>query len=74
MTQYSKFNFKNDPQYRQDLWKCSSCRTNIDTQSHILWCDSYKKLREGKDLNSNKDLANYIIEVLKIREKLNVTK
>ena len=74
MTQYTKFNFKNDPQYRKDLWNCSSCKTNIDTQSHILWCESYKKFREGKDLNSNKDLANYIIEVLRIREKLNITK
>ena len=73
-TQYSKFNFKNDPQYRHDLWKCSSCKTNIDTQSHLLWCEAYKKLREDKDLNSDKDLATYIMEVLKIRTKLNIIK
>ena len=74
MTQYTKWNFKNDPQYRHDLWKCSSCKTNIDTQSHILWCDSYKKLREGKDLTNDKDLANYIIQVLKTRTELNIIK
>ena len=65
MTHYIKWNFKNDPQYRKELWKCSSCKSNIDTQSHLLWCESYKELREGKDLNSDKDLVTYIIEVLK---------
>ena len=74
MTQYTKWNFKNDPQYRHDLWKCTSCKKNIDTQSHLLWCESYKTFREGKDLQSDKDLANYIMEVLKIRTKLNITK
>ena len=74
MTQYTKWNYKNDPQYRHDLWKCQSSRTSIDTQSHLLWCESYKNLKADKDLNSDKDLANYIIEVLKIRTKLNLIK
>ena len=74
MTQYTKWNFKNDPQYRNVLWKCSSCKTNIDTQSHLLWCESYKKLRENKDLKSDKDLATYLMEVFKIRTKINTKK
>ena len=74
MTQYVKWNFKNDPKYLHDLWKCTSCQSSIDTQSHILWCESYKKLREEKDLSSNKDLAQYIQEVLRIRSELNIMK
>ena len=70
MTQYVKKNFTNDPKYRKDLWKCISCKTNIDTQSHVLWCDAYKNLRQGKDINNDKDLATYIMEVFEIRRKL----
>ena len=32
MTQYTKRNFKNDPQYRHALWKCSSCKTTAGAE------------------------------------------
>ena len=32
--------------------------------------DEGKKLREGKDLKSDKDLANYLLKVVKIRSNL----
>ena len=32
----AKFNYKHDPKYADELWKCSSCLTQIDTQSHVL--------------------------------------
>ena len=44
-----KLNFKNDQQNVKKLWKCSECE-NRDSQEHILWCEGYEKLREGKDL------------------------
>ena len=69
-----KFNFPSDPKYKADLWKCDSCATNIDSQSHILWCPAYRKLREGKSLDNDKDLTNYFQQVLKIREKLKLRK
>ena len=69
-----KFNFPSDPKYKTDLWKCDSCATNIDSQNHILWCPAYKKLREGKSLENDKDLTNYFQKVLKIREKLKLRK
>ena len=69
-----KFNYKNDKQNRQELWRCDSCQTAIDTQSHILWCPSYKELRSGKDINNDRDLVNYIQNVMKIREQLNILK
>ena len=74
MTQYIKRNYRNDRAYTRDLWKCDSCRTMIDTQSHVLWCHSYKNLRMDKDLENDKDLVNYIQDVLKIRSKMNQTK
>ena len=70
MTQYVKRNFPNEPKYRQDLWKGISCQSNIDTQSHILWCEAYKNLRKDKNIENDKDLATYILEVHEIREKL----
>ena len=68
MTRYTKFNYKNDSLYARQLWKCESC-DNISTESHILWCSGFKHLREGLDLKSDKDLANYLLEVVNIRSK-----
>ena len=74
MSQYIKRNYQNDRGYTRDQWKCDSCRTMIDTQSHVLWCHEYKNLRMEKDLKNDKDLVKYIQEVLKIRSKTNHTK
>ena len=69
-----KFNYKNNPIHSAKLWLCDSCETSIDTQSHILWCPSYAKLREGKDIRSDEDLINYLKSVMKIRDKLKLIK
>ena len=74
MTQYIKRNFRHDQVYTAELWKCDSCKTNIDTQSHMLWCEAYKELRTDKDLQSDRDLTKYIQEVLEIRMKRKHTK
>ena len=63
-----KMNQRSDPQNERTLWKCSECG-NIDSQSHILWCPFYSTIREGKSLDNDKDLVDYFIEVLKIREE-----
>ena len=67
-----KMNFSNDMTNRASLWQCDSCETNIDTHKHILFCPAYKTLREGKSMDNDKDVVNYFIEVMKIREKLNL--
>ena len=74
MTQYVKMNFSNSTQYSEDLWRCDSCRTNIDSQNHVLWCGSYASLREGKDMRKDEDLCTYLQEVFKIRHKLEILK
>ena len=74
MTQYVKWNFQNDIKNREQLWQCSSCQSSIDTQSHLIWCPAYSKLRENRKLENDKDLAIYIQEVLKIRSDLGILK
>ena len=68
----TKFNFRNKRSYRDELWRCDSCKRSIETQSHLLWCPTYKNLREGKNLESDKDLVEYIQQVLKYREDNNL--
>ena len=63
------FNFSSDPKFSSQLWQCSHC-DKMDSQSHILICDSYKPMREGKDLNCDKDLVAYFKDVISLREKL----
>ena len=56
------------------LWMCDSCQSEVDTQTHVLYCPAYKKLREDKDLNSDQDLVKYLAQVLKIREHFGFTR
>ena len=68
MTQYIKMNYKNEQRYAKSLWKCDKC-SNIDTQSHILWCPYYKNLRHQKDLKNNKDLCKYLKDIYNDRKR-----
>ena len=54
-----KMNFMNDPVYKAEMWRCNSCETCIDSQSHILYCQAYKEQREGKSMTSDEDIVNY---------------
>ena len=39
----------------------------MDTQSHVKVCIAYENLREGKDLDKDKDLVDYFAAVLRQR-------
>ena len=69
MVENIAFNFSNDPKHTRQLWRCTHC-DYIDTQSHILVCDSYKYLCEEKDLASDYDLVKYFRDVISLRDKL----
>ena len=69
-----KMNYPNEPRFKKDLWMCDSCRSAIDSQSHVMICPAYKELREGKDINDDGDVANYLAAVLQIRTKLGLRK
>ena len=70
----SKLNFKNDPTFRMEGYLCNSCMSKEDDNLHVLFCDSYRDLRQGKSLSNDKDLATYLLQVLNIREKLSLNK
>ena len=63
-------NFKGDPSYKSNEWKCNVCQV-LDTQEHIMWCPAYSSLRNGKDLKKDKDLVDYFRKVISIRNKDN---
>ena len=66
----SKMNFKNKPEYKAENYMCDSCETEIDHSSHVLFCHAYSELRQGKNLNNNSDICEYLQKVLKIRTNL----
>ena len=66
-----KKNFPSDPINVATKWLCNSCFA-VDNQSHILVCPAYKKLREGKSIESDEDVVDYYRKVLNIRTKLDI--
>ena len=66
-----KMNRKSDPGYAANLWKCDACG-NLDTQCHIMWCPAFTPLREGLDVDNDKDVVHYFQEVFKIRENMTI--
>ena len=72
MTQHVKMNYMSDLRYAKSMWLCDSCETSIDSMNHVLWCVSYREIRAGKNLQNDRDLANYLHEVFKIRSNMEV--
>ena len=60
-------NFEYTNRLRYQKWYSNP---HNNSQSHILWCDAYSKLREGKSLDNDRDIAQYYYKVMLIREKL----
>ena len=57
-----KGNFKN--RYREEDRCCNGCEVAEDTQPHVLICEAYSDLREGKYLKRDADMVEYFREVL----------
>ena len=74
MTRYVKMNYMSDFKYVKELWQCDSCQRNIDSMNHVMWCPSYRELRENRNLDDDKDLARDLHDVMAIRSKLNIQK
>jgi hypothetical protein len=74
MTRYVKMNYMSEFKYVKELWQCDSCQRNIDSMNHVMWCPSYRELRETRNLDDDKDLARYLHNVMAIRSKLNIQK
>ena len=68
MVKSIKLNYKNDPANKKKMWKCDDCQS-IDSQEHILWCPAYSLLRHEKNLEDDRDLTRYFLQVLRFRDK-----
>ena len=66
----AKLNFKNKCEYEEEGYMCDSCESEQDDNTHVLHCPSYRDLIKGKDLDSDRDLASYLLQVLNIRTTL----
>ena len=63
-----KMNYRSDHKFKSSMCMCDSCQSEIDSQAHVLICPSYRKLKEDKNMYDDKDLAEYLVKVLRIRE------
>ena len=61
-----KTHYMSDPSFREELFVCDSCESAIDTMSHVMICPAYQQLREEKDINSDKDMLEYLVAVSRI--------
>ena len=61
------------PKYKGNMM-CDSCMSKIDQNTHVLFCPSYSVLREGKSLNNDTDLAEYLQIVIEIRSNLDINR
>ena len=68
MTRTVQMNYKGEPRFMQNGWKCNDCLLP-DTQEHIIRCPSYQHLRTGKVLASDKHLVEYFRKIIQIRDK-----
>ena len=63
-----KDNMRN--QYKGTSVNCEACSMKVaESQTHVMICPGYAKLRAGKDMGTDGDLVDYFRDVLKIREK-----
>ena len=68
MTQHVKMNQKSNKMYEDALWRCEDCGLQ-DTNSHLLWCSGYENLRDGKDLDDDKQLCDYLQKIFLLRNE-----
>ena len=54
------------------LYQSDSCMSEVDENTHVLYCPSYAELRENKNMNDDNHLAQYLQKVLEIRMKLRI--
>ena len=66
MTQHVKMNQKNNEEYAAALWKCEECGMQ-DTNSDLLSCAGYESLRDGKNLDCDKQLCQYLQNIFLLR-------
>ena len=83
MTPTIKMNFPSDTEFTNQFWTCSGCAGSDgdgvgggsgvagrrDTQQHVLICPGYAELRDGIDLENDRDLVKYFTQVINRRQE-----
>ena len=68
-----KMNFMSNDKFTLELWTCPGCavpgdaKGARDSQVHVLQCEAYKEMREGKNLDCDEDLVEYYRNVINVR-------
>ena len=61
-------NFKHKYKSTPGGVQCLACGVEEEVNTHVMSCQEYDDLRQGKDLNNNIDLVNYFREVMARRD------
>ena len=67
MTPTVQMNFQSEKSYTANMWTCSGCKANRDTQLHILNCEAYEHIRTNRDMTNDADLVDYFREIIDLR-------
>ena len=63
-------NYSHHSRYLATGWLCQACQLQVrEDQDHLASCDGYKDLREGMDMDDDKELVKFIQKVMRRREK-----
>ena len=63
-----QMNFPSDKKFTANSWLCVGCNGSLDTQTHVILCNSYETVRTGLNLDHEKDLVKYFQEIVKLRQ------
>ena len=67
-TRTIQMNYKSDIKSKENHWKFVECGKE-DSKEHLLQCEVYSNLREGKDLDDDSQLVDYFRKIINARER-----
>ena len=63
-------NYSHHSRYLATGWLCQACQLQVrEDQDHLADCSGYKDLREGKNMEDDKELVEFYQAVMRRREK-----
>ena len=63
-------NYCHHSRYLATGWLCQACQLQVrENQDHLASCNGYENLREGKDMDNDKELVEFFQSVMRRREK-----
>ena len=64
-------NYSHHSRYLATDWRCQACQLQVrEDQDHLATtCDGYKDLREGKDMDDDKEMVDFFRMVMRRREQ-----